>query len=454
MITYQDLQEATTDKERIDFVRSAIDKHKGSEIYKTAEVADKYNRRRNATIESYQKLLYTASGRPVVDMTAANYKLKTNIFHRLVKQLNQHLLGNGVTWNNDETGKKLGDDFDEKLQDAGSAALVQAVSFGFWNFDHLEIFELLNFVPFYDEENGALRAGIRFWQLDDEHPLRATLYEEDGYTEYIWRKKERKGKEPKIGGEILQEKKPYILKLRGTEADGMEIYDGENYPAFPIVPFWGNKMHQSEIVGMREDIDCYDLIKSGFASDIDEAQEIFWVIQNAGGMDDVDLAEFLQRIKSTKVASLGDGQTAEARTVEVPYEAREAMLNRLRSDMIEDFMGLDTKNIADGAVTATQIEAAYDPMNEKADSYEYCVSAFIQGILKVAGIDDMPTYTRGGVVNVSETIQNLVAGAQYLSGDYITRKILTLLGDGDQADTVLKEIDGEDMSRFGAEDEE
>lgn len=447
MLTYQDLLEVQTDADRIDFVRKAINEHKSSDMYRIAYVADKYNRRQNVTIESFQKLLNSVSG-PVVDITAANYKLKTNVFSRLVTQQNQYLLGNGAEWNDDKTEERLGDDFDEKLQDAGEFALVHGVSFGYWNFDKLQIFSLLEFVPLYDEENGALRAGIRFWQIDESKPLRATLYEEDGYTEYIWNQRTDTGKSQ---GKIYQDKRNYIERLRGTVADGMEIYDGENYPTLPIVPFWGNKKHQSEFVGMREDIDCYDLIKSGFASDIDEAQEIYWVIQNAGGMDDIDLLEFLQRLKQNKVASIDDGQTVEGKTLEVPYEAREKMLDRLRSDLIEDFMGLDTKNLASGAVTATQIQAAYEPMNEKADKYEYCVIAFIKGILAIVGIDDNPTFTRSTIVNAGEIINNLVTGAQFLSEDYVTRKIMTILGDGDLVESVLEQMDTDNYDRYSGE---
>lgn len=446
MLTFQDLQKAEkSQKDTIDFIQKAINEHKSSAKYQTALIADEYNRKENRTIKQYQKFLYDAAGQPTVDIYSANYKLRSNFFNRFVTQQNQFLLGNGVRWGKDETAGKLGGDFDSKLQDAGEKALVHSVAFGFWDLDKLSVFSFLEFCPFYDEENGALRAGIRFWQIDDNHPMRATLYEEDGFTEYIY----RKGKE----GEILQDKRTYIVKERGTAADGMEIYDGENYPGFPIVPLWGNKYHQSEFIGMRENIDCYDLIKSGFASDIDEAQEIYWIIQNAGGMDDVDMVEFLRRLKARKVASVDDDQSVEAKTVEVPTEAREAMLERLRSDMYEDYMALDTKNLASGAVTATQIEAAYEPMNEKADKYEYCIIDFISGILRIVGIEDTPTFTRSMVVNVSESINNVLAAAQYLSSDYVTKKILTLLGDGDRAETILKEMDGEDIDRFGGSDE-
>lgn len=445
MITYQDFLKSQSDGIKVaDFVKRVINDHKSSEAYRTAWIANEYNEHRNVTIANYQKLLYSISGKAVPDNYSANYKLKSNFFNRFITQENQFLLGNGVKWGNEKTGEKLGEDFDTKLQDAGEKALVHKVAFGFWNKDHMDVFSFLEYAPLYDEEDGSMKAGVRFWQLDNNKPLRATFYEMDGYTDFIWENSE---------GKELNPKRAYIQKLRGTEADGMEIYDGENYSTFPIVPLWGNKYHQSEFVGMRENIDAYDLIKSGFANDLDDVSQI-WIIQNAGGMDDVDIAEFIHRLKTTHAANLEDGQTVEGKTIDVPAEAREKLLDRLRADMYEDFMGLDTKNIADGAVTATQIEAAYEPLNEKADKYEFCVIDFIKRILALAGVDDNPTFTRSMIVNVTENINVVLAAAQYLSQDYVTGKILTLLGDGDQAEDVLKEMDGEDMNRFGAGNED
>ena len=448
MITYQDMQTALSNGEKItSFIKRAIADHKGTDAYTMASVADAYNRHKNLTINQYQKFLYNASGKAEIDIFGANYKLATNTFNRLVRQQNQFLLGNGVKWGKEDTADKLGNDFDSKLQDAGENAIVHGEAFGFWNLDHLEVFSLLEFAPLLDEETGAIMAGIRFWQLNESKPLRATLYEIDGYTDYIWR---NNGKDE---GEELHPKRTYIEKIKGTDADGMEIYDGLNYPTFPIVPIWANKYKQSEFVGMRENIDAYDLIKSGFANDIDDASQIYWIIQNAGGMDEVDIAEFLHKLKTTHAANVDDDQKAEPNTVEVPTQARETMLDRLRADMYEDFMALDTKNLASGAVTATQIEASYEPMNEKADGYEYCIREFLKQILAIAGIDDVPTFTRSMLVNATEVIQTLVQSAQYLSSDYVTEKILTVLGDGDKAEEVLKEIDGEDIDRFGGANE-
>lgn len=442
MYTYQDLLEVgQSEQARMQFIRSAIENHKGTQLYRTAIVADEYDRQLNHTINQYQKLLYTVTGRVVPDNYSANWKMASNFFHRFVLQEVQFLLGNGATWKNGETIDKLGKDFDTRLQEVGKAALIAGVSFGFFNLNHLEVFEVKEFVPLYDEENGALMAGIRFWQVSDSRPLRATLYEIDGYTDYLWNDG---------NSIILHEKRPYIFKIRYSEVDGVEIYDGENYPTFPIVPLWGNSHHQSELIGLQEQIDCYDLIKSGFANDVDDASQIYWVIQNAGGMDDVDLAKFIERMKTVKAAVVEDGGAkAESHTIEVPYVSRETLLDRLAKDLYKDAMALDIENIASGATTATQIKAAYEPLNSKCDDFEYCIRDFIDGILTIIGVEDeSPTFTRSMLVNTQEEIQTIVAAATYLDNEYVTRKILTLLGDGDQADEILNRINEEALERL------
>ena len=443
MYTYQDFLERTqSDDLKMEFVLSAITNYRADDLYKTARLGDEYDRHRNRTIVEFQKLLYTVTGKAIPDNFSANYKLASGFFGRFTSQQNQYLLGNGVTWSEDSTAEKLGKDFDTQLQKAGKKALVCGVSYGFFNLDHLEIFSALEFVPLYDEENGALMAGIRFWQLSPLKPLRATLYELDGYTEYIWRDGE---------GEILKPKRAYKVAYKKSEADGVEIYDQSNYDGFPIVPLWGNPNHQSEIVGLREQIDCYDLIKSGFANTVDEASYVYWAIQNGGGMDDVDLAQFVERMKTVHAAIVdGEGASAQAHNIEAPYASREALLDRLRRDMYDDYRALDMRDLASGAATATQIRASYEPMDNKADEYEYCVIEFIQGILKLAGIEDDPVFTRSAVINKQEEIQNLLTAATYLDAEYVTRKVLDVFGDGDLADAVLERKEAENAERMAA----
>lgn len=439
--TYQDyleVRDTGSELQLIQFVMNAINSHKRSDEYKNAVLADEYFRHRNRTIVEFQKVLYKVTGEVVPDNYSANYKLSSNYLFQFTVQLNQYLLGNGVSWSNDQTAKRLGKKFDTMLQKAGKEALVGGVSFGFMNYDHLEVFNLREFAPLYDEENGALMAGIRFWQISNNKPMRAVLYDLDGYIGFIWRDGE---------GSIYTPRMPYKIKTRTTAFDGTEIFSGENYPTFPIVPFFGiNK--QSELVGRREQIDCYDLIKSGFANTVDEASLIYWTLTGSGGMKDIDLVKFVERIKTVHAANLGQGQTAESHAVETPYASREALLTRLRDDLYEDFMAMDYKNVASGSVVTAQIDAAFANLDLKADDFEFNVIDFLQGVLTVLGIEDDPTFTRNKIVNANEQIVTLLQAREYLDDEYLTRKILELLGDGDLADEILKRLDAEDMDRI------
>ena len=99
MKTYQDFLEIAEKGEqaRMEFVLSAINAYKGTDLYKTALLAREYDEHRNVTIMNYQKLLYTLSGQSIPDNYSANYKLRSNFFASFVTQETQYLLGNGVT---------------------------------------------------------------------------------------------------------------------------------------------------------------------------------------------------------------------------------------------------------------------------------------------------------------------------------------------------------------------
>lgn len=411
MKTYNDLLEVKTEQGKMDFVRSAINEHIASRPYKEGKTAYSYFCKRNETIIKYQKLLYTLSGEAVPDNFSANYKFCNAFFPIFVKQEANYLLGNGVNFNSEETKEKLGGDkFDETIVSLAKKALWGGVAYGFVLDDEIDIFDIKEFVPLVNEETGALMSGIRFWQIAPDKPLRATLYELDGYTDYMWKDEE---------GQILSEKK-YGQIVRANDVGDYEILDGKNYPSFPIVPLWANSEHQSEFVGLQEKIDGYDLIQSNLCNTIDEASMVYWTITNAGGMDDIDLAKFVERMKVVKAAVVDEqGSQAEAHTMSVPYEASQAMLQDLRDSLYRDAMALDTDKISAGSITATAIQASYENLSLKCDDFETQVTTFIRAVLELKGIDDSPSYKRSRIVNAQEDTQMILSSAQYLDDDTV-----------------------------------
>ena len=198
------------------------------------------------------------------------------------------------------------------------------------------------------------------------------------------------------------------------------------------------------MVGIRDGIDAYDLIKNGFENDLDTAQ-IYWIVKGAGGMDSQDLVQFLDRLIKNKIASVDGDQDISAQTIQIPYAATEALLDRIERDLYRDYQALNTDEIKSGSVVTAQIKAAYEGMNSKADDYEYMVTDFLDNLMEIVGIDDEATFQRSMLINQAESITTLLQAAQYLPEEYVTRKILFILGDADQAENILKQMDKEEL---------
>ena len=445
MRTYQNLSAISESESKVKkFVFDAIAEHKDSTAYKVASVAEKYYAKKNVTIMAFQKMLYNMHGQAVPDMWSANYKLRTHFFRRFVTQQVQYVLSNGVTFQKKDTKDKLGKKFDTQMQKAAKKAMVDHVSFLFWNLDHVEVFCFADtptdpgFVPLYDEDAGTLRAGVRYWH-PDEKTTRATLYEENGYTEYV-------KKEDAIS--IVAEKRSYKKTTISSKADGVSGERNENYAAFPIVPLYANDLHESELEGHRESIDCYDYIKSGMANDIDDTSGFYWVLKNSGGMDDIDISKFRERMHTVKAAVLDDDSaSAEAHTLEVPTEAREKMLDMLKQDLYQDFQIVNVEALSASAKTATEIRAAYQPMDDKCGDFEYFLIDAIQSILSLAGIDDEPSFKWNRIANQTEET-NMVMTASTVLGDEWTLKKLPFLTP-EEVEEIMKEKGNNDMNRFG-----
>lgn len=437
MKTFQDLTDVgAEEKARMEFIRAAINEHRQTDDYLTAENAELYYKHQNPTIMRYQKIVRNLLGQPVVDAFSANHKLASNWLFYFTTQAVQYLLGNGVTFEGEGVKDRFGKGFDGKLQKLATYARLGGTAFAFFDVDKVEVFKLTEFVPLYDEETGALSAGIRFWQVDEEKPLRATLYEQDGYTDYIQRKGEDMA--------VKQNKRPYKERVYQNEIQ-TEILDGENYPGFPIIPLF-NVNRQSDLVGNRGTIDAYDLMVSKLVNNVSEGDLIYWILKNADGMDDLDDVQFLDRLRTIGVAHVRQNGEVEAHKVEAPFEANDSTIGRLKNQLFSDFMALNVEQIQAGNVTATQIKAAYEPLNQKTDLFEYEVIDFIHRLCELAGVEAEPSFKRSVIANQTEETNMVLAAAPHLDDETVLDKLPFITPD--EKKTILERKDAEALARM------
>ena len=326
---------------------------------------------------------------------------------RFVCQQNQHLLQNGVSLP-PGIKKQLGADFDRQLELLGEKALLQGTAWGFWNADHLEVIEsvhdgLSGFFPLREELTGRVRLGVQFWQWEPQKPLYLRVFEETGVTVL----KREKGRIT-----VVSPRRPYRLKAPVGDDPG-------NWGVLPLIPLRANPEGRSELTdAIRAKIDAYDRILSDLADNLDRANDVYWVLNNFGGTTE-DIARMLEEIRRIKaVASMGDGTgaaTAEPKTIQVPYEARQAALSILRRALYEDYMALDTEAIAGGSLTNVAIRAAGANMELKCDRYEWQVFRFMQELLALLGLEtDAVRFQRQMIWNESETVNAIYTARQDL----------------------------------------
>ena len=465
MITYQDYEKADN---KTRWLQSAIVTYRNSAEYKKAVEEQEYMAGRNVEILNVTRIIYNMAGLPETDFTKHNFKIRNRLIHRLVTDRCSYSLGNGISFAGkkkevvdnelvtvDRTKDMLGNRFDRMVKRTAYWALSNGESYLYVHMGHKKpewqytLFKKTEFLPLYDEDTGALRGGVRFWSLDwGKRPITAVLYTEEGYTKY-------KTPDKKYGISALQleeDLKPYIETVEESEAFGEEITGESSMPMLPIFPLYSGESRQSALDNMKPKIDAYDMILSGFANDVVDIPQVYWLISGAMGMTEQDKRQMLDRLILQHMAVVdGENSKIQGYTQEIPVEAREKSLQQLKNQMYEDWGGFDVHTVEAGA-TNDHIDAGYWPMDEEADDFEYEIIDFIQNILEMMGVDDTPQFKRNRVSNQKEQTDMVVSAANYLDEQTILEKLPFITVD--EVDSILARRDAESYSRFNNLDDE
>ena len=453
--TYQDWL-ATSDTDRIAMLEKIVRDYKASDDFKSGLTANEYFCTDNTEVRNKMLMQPRAveykdkNGRtrkkPQPVKIAGN-RVRSGFFPRFVIQQNQFLLSNGVTLDSADLKKRLGLGFDKELERCGEKALLHGVCWGFWNYDHLEIIEavkdgLSGAVALLDEETSEPMVLVQFWQINNNRPLYLRVFSPDGVVKY------RMGKE-KLE-EIPDTRRPYVVRTQ-SDAYGPVTITGENYGGrLPVVPLWASEERRSELTpAIKSKIDLYDRIFSDFGDNLDRANDVYWVLNNFGGTLD-DVAEMLEQINRVKaVANMTDGtgtsSTAELKTVDVPYAARQTALDILQKQLYSDFMALDMDALTGGSLTNVAIETATANLNLKADRYEWQCFRFVQGILALIGVEtEEIKFKRQTIANRSEIVQDISVMRDYI--DQETALKINPYIDQEEIKDILDRLAAESMT--------
>lgn len=430
------------------FCVDAVRYYKTTPEYVEALEGERYYGGHNTTIENFQKFLYTLRGQKIPDSISANYHIKTQFFKRIVTNLTQYILGNGIQL---ESKDKLGRSIDNNLVELITRALCSGKAYGYWNGESLETFSCVEtktrpgFCPIWDLYTGKLRAGIRFWtrRINNKELTYYTLFTEEGIIDF-------KYYDNTVSQ--LSELVPYKVKIKSTQADGVISKTAcDFFTTLPIIPLYINDTHESELTPIRDAIDAYDLIKSGLANNIDDFSSIYWIIKNASGMDDPDIARLMQRLKTAHGAVCNGDVELQSFAQEVPYEARQSMLSLLKDDIYADSMCVNLEKISAGNKTATEIKLAYALQDQRAAQLEYYIIDFVEKLQCLLNIDhEVPKFSWQKVINETEITSSIMSTASVLPAEVIIKKLPFL--SSDEIEEALQLLDKNDYEMFNLEE--
>lgn len=451
MLTYSDLLKCgDDDSKRIDFITQAIDDFKRSDDYKTADKAMKYYKGLNPEIVAVEKIIYDMQGIAHQDIVSPNNKIRNGYFPLIIDEAVSHLLANGVSFSTPSDKEKLGADFDDVTKNIYCEALICKCSYGFFNGEKTIKLPYLQTVQIIDDYSGALRACIFFSQIASDKPLLATLYEEDGFTEYV--------QEVDKPMEVKANKKPYAYTVMSNAAEGEYFQWSDQQKSYlPIIPMYSPKK-QSMIVGNLEILIALDLMASQLVNNVSQSELIYWVLKNYGGMDSVDDANFIINIMKSHMLHVQDDGSAEPHQIQVPFEANNAAFARLKAQLFENMRGVNHEIMDAGNLTATAINSAYSRLRNFSGLAESNVFEYVRGIMKLANIDDNEVITveYNETINASEGIQNVIASAPWLGEKATTEKLAMLNGLGDKLQEIEEEKAAQQLEQiqlFAAQNE-
>lgn len=443
MLTYSDLLKCGEDEEkRMRFAESAIADFQNSEKYKWADKALKYYDIENPEISAVEKIIYDMKGIAHQDLISPNNKIKNGYFPSIIDGHVSHLLANGISFSNPAKKDKLGNNFDDATKSIYREALICGCSYGFFTGKKVVRLPYKSTVQIIDDYTADLSSAVYYTQIASDKPKVITIYEPDGFTEYVQLPNERM--------EVKTPKTDYIYFSYKNEIEDEYLRETNQSSKLPIMPMY-SKNQKSMLVGSLDKLVALDLMSSQLVNNVSQAELIYWVLKNYGGMDDIADAEFIVNIMKSHIIHVDDDGSAEPHQVQVPFEANDAAFRRLKSELYFCMHGVDHDVIRAGNPTATEIDSAYTEQRIFSGIMESNVFDYTRGIMQIAGLDENETFTveYNETVNTSEAVNNTIASAPWLGDKATTEKLAMLNGLGDKIDEIFNNKAAEQLTQFG-----
>ena len=454
-----DLSEATLEDPAPEFLDYIIDEWRKSPQYKQILEGQRYMRTEN-DIRERKRTMIGPGGVEVEVPHLANNQIAHPFLRKLARQKVNYLLGSAPNVTVDL----------ESLQDAVQAAIdkpflrnlknstLNAISQGIgWLQAYYDekgnlLFKRIpadEVIPFWgDIDHTDLVAAIRVFHyayFDNSTPItieRVQYYTKAGVFNYERRDDSFRLRSDNPVNYNFQTLTPLaeddgeadggeLPQVTTTEGEGASVENGyrvdnQMWDRIPLIPIRYNQEEQSLLTAIKSMVDAYDKRSSDVANALEEEPDKIKIVKDYDG---TNKEEFIHNLATYRVVFLRDTGSIQTLDTSIDISAELSNLERLRKDIYEFGMGVDTqeRNLGDASGVALKFLYADLDMDcsdlggELSWSLEQVVWFIAQDASLRSGetvdVSIDVTYNTGIIINEKEQIENVKASEGIVSQD-------------------------------------
>ena len=310
---------------------------------------------------------------------------------------------------NDRIAEALGDEYRKNCMDLCINAANAGVGWiHYWDGDggfEWAVVDSRQIIPVFDKSLKCRLMGVfRVYESMDEGTG-------DAYVVYeYWTETECQAFRRRVSDTVDAGLMYYEMFANPENGEMIPVY-GHGFGEVPFIPFYNNNIHGDDLKNIKPLIDVYDKVFSGFINDLEDVQELIFVLSGYGG---TDLNGFLQDLKKYKAIKLDDAEHTGVSTlnIEIPIEARKSVLEAARKAIFEQGQGFDPQPENFGNQSGEALKFMYSLLEMKAGltetEFQMGFAKLARAICKFYGLECVKviqTWTRTCIKNDVETAQ-------------------------------------------------
>ena len=350
-------------------------------------------------IKQYRLFYYNADGQLVEDKTRSNVKIPHPFFTELVDQAVQYMLSGKdgfVKSDIPELQTELdsyfneNEDFTAELSEVLTGCMAKGFEYmyAYKNAENKLSFmcaDSIGVVEVREKDTDDGCEYVIYWYIDriekgHKKIKRIQVWDAEQVYYYV------QDSEGAIKTDESEKINPKPHTLYSKEGDAAIYY--ENFGFIPFFRLDNSKKQFSGLKTVKDLIDDYDLMASSLSNNLIDFDTPIHVVK---GFEGDNLDELQQNLKTKKIIGMEStdaGAGVEIKTVDVPFQAREAKLNLDEKNIYRFGMGLNTAGLKDTAATTNiAIKAAYSLLDLKCSKLEIRLKQFMRKLLKVVLAD-------------------------------------------------------------------